>query len=55
MVVEKNEDDNEKKVEKIKMLSEFNIEPLLDLNKCSMHELLSLLQNYAKDPSINIH
>jgi len=55
MVVEEHENDNEKEVEEIKMLSEVNTEPLLDLDKCSLHELLSLLQNYAKDPSINIH
>jgi hypothetical protein len=43
---------NEKKVEEVKMLSEVK-EPLLDLEKCSLHELMSILQKFASDPSIN--
>jgi hypothetical protein len=43
---------NEKKVEEVKMLSEVK-DPLLDLEKCSLHELMSILQKFASDPSIN--
>jgi hypothetical protein len=42
----------EKKVEEVKMLSEVK-DPLLDLEKCSLHELINILQNFASDPSIN--
>ena len=42
----------EKKVEEVKMLNEFK-EPLLDLDNCSLHELISILQKVASDPSIN--
>jgi hypothetical protein len=34
------------------MLSEVK-DPLLDLEKCSLHELMSILQKFASDPSIN--
>jgi hypothetical protein len=43
---------NEKKVEEVKMLSEVK-DPLLDLEKCGLHELMSILQKFASDPSIN--
>jgi hypothetical protein len=43
---------NERKVEEVKMLSEVK-EPLLDLEKCSLHELISILQKFASDPSMN--
>jgi hypothetical protein len=43
---------NEKEVEKLKMLSEVK-DHFLDLEKCSLHELMSILQNFASDPSIN--
>jgi hypothetical protein len=43
---------NEKKIEEVKMLSEVK-DPLLDLEKCSLHELMSILQKFASDPSIN--
>jgi hypothetical protein len=42
----------EKKVEEVKMLSEVK-DPLLDLEKCSLRELMSILQKFASDPSIN--
>jgi hypothetical protein len=42
----------EKKVEEVKMLSEVK-DPLLDLEKCSLHELINILQKFASDPSIN--
>jgi hypothetical protein len=42
----------EKKVEEVKMLSEVKYS-LLDLEKCSLHELMSILQKFASDPSIN--
>jgi hypothetical protein len=41
-----------KKVEEVKMLSEVK-DPLLDLEKCSLHELINILQKLASDPSIN--
>ena len=41
-----------KRVEEVKMLSEVK-EPLLDLDNCSLHELISILQKVASDPSIN--
>ena len=43
-----------RKVEKVKMLSEVK-EPLLDLKNCSLHELISILQQFASDPSINVN
>ena len=36
------------------MLSEVK-EPLLDLDNCSLHELISILQKVANDPSINVN
>ena len=42
-------------VEEVKMLSDKITEPLLDLDKCSLHELISLLQKFANDPSFNVH
>ena len=42
----------ERKVEEVKMISEVK-EPLLDLENCSLHELISILQKFASDPSIN--
>jgi hypothetical protein len=29
--------------------------PLLDLDKCSLHELIDILEKFSKDPTINIH
>ena len=39
-------------VEEVKMLNEVK-DPLLDLENCSLHELISILQKFASDPSIN--
>ena len=39
-------------IEEVKMLSEVK-EQLLDLRSCSLHELISILQKFASDPSIN--
>jgi hypothetical protein len=36
------------------MLSEAK-EPLLDLDKCSLHELIAILNFLYKDPTINGH
>jgi hypothetical protein len=44
----------ERKVEEVKMLSEVK-EPFVDLEKCSLHELISILQKFASDPSVNIN
>ena len=41
------------KVEELKMLNYVVTEPLLDLDKCSLSELITILQKSAKDPSIN--
>jgi hypothetical protein len=43
---------NGKRVEEVKILIEIK-EPLLDLEKCSLHELMSILQRNSNDPSIN--
>jgi hypothetical protein len=34
------------------MLSELK-DPLLDLEKCSLHKLIFILQKFASDPSVN--
>ena len=44
----------QRKVEEVKMLSEVK-EPLLGLDNCSLHELISILQKVASDPSINVN
>ena len=31
------------------------LNPLLDLDKCSLNELICLLQKFANDPSFNVH
>jgi hypothetical protein len=41
----------EKQIEEVKMLSDKIAEPLLDLNKCSLNELVNILQQFANDPS----
>jgi hypothetical protein len=45
---------NDKRVEEVKMLSETK-EPLLDLDKCSLNELINILQKFSNEPSINVH
>jgi hypothetical protein len=45
----------EKEVEEVKMLSNNIKEPLLDLDKCSLNELINVLQSFANDPSFNVH
>ena len=42
-------------VEEVKMLSDKIAEPLLDLDRCNLHELISILQKIANDPSYNFH
>jgi hypothetical protein len=37
------------------MLSDNIKEPLLDLDKCSLNELINILQRFANDPSFNVH
>jgi hypothetical protein len=49
MVVEEIQD------EEVKMFSDNINEPLVDLNKCSLHELINIFQSFANDPSFNIH
>ena len=44
----------ERKFEEVKMLSEVK-EPFVDLEKCSLHELISILHKFASDPSVNIN
>ena len=44
----------ERKVEEVKMLSEVK-ELFLDLENCILHELISILQKFASDPSINVN
>jgi hypothetical protein len=43
--------EEEKEVEKVKMLSDNIKEPLLNLDKCSLNELINILQSSANDPS----
>ena len=45
--------DETTKVEELRMLNDVVTEPLLDLDKCSLSELITILQKFAKDPSIN--
>jgi hypothetical protein len=45
----------EKQVEEVKMLSDKITKPLLDLDKCSLNELMNLLQKFDNDPSFNVH
>ena len=45
---------DERKVEDVKMLSEVN-DPLIDLENSSLHELISILQKFASDPSIDVN
>ena len=42
----------EREVEEVKMLTEVK-DSLLDLDNCSLHELISILQKFASDSSIN--
>jgi hypothetical protein len=44
----------DRKVEEVKILSEVK-DPLLDLEKCSLYELINILQKFASDPSINVN
>ena len=44
----------ERKVEEVKMLSEVK-DPLIDLENSSLHELISILQKFASDPSIDVN
>jgi hypothetical protein len=37
------------------MLSDNIKESLLDLDKCSLNELINILQIFANDPSFNVH
>jgi hypothetical protein len=39
----------EKEVEEVKMLSDNVNEPLLNLDKCSLNEIINILQNFAND------
>jgi hypothetical protein len=45
---------NNKQIEEVKMLSEAR-EPLLDLDICSLHELIAIVEKFSKDPTINVH
>jgi hypothetical protein len=44
-----------KEVEEVKMLSDNVNEPLLNLDKCSLNELINILQNFANDLPFNVH
>jgi hypothetical protein len=45
----------EKQVEEVKMLSEKFDEPLLDLDKYCLNELINIMQSFANDPSFSVH
>jgi hypothetical protein len=37
------------------MLNDNIYEPLLDLYKCSLNELIDILQSFSNDTSFNVH
>jgi hypothetical protein len=39
----------------VKMLSDNIKDSLLDLDKCSLNELINILQRFSNDPSFNVH
>jgi hypothetical protein len=45
----------ENQLEEVKMLSDKIVEPLLDLDKCSLNELMIISQKFANDPYFNVH
>ena len=45
---------NENQVEEIKILSEVH-DPLINLDKCSLQELIKFLQKFANDATFNVH
>jgi hypothetical protein len=45
----------EKEVEEVKIISNNIKEPLFDLDKYSLNELIKILQSFANDPSFNVH
>jgi hypothetical protein len=45
----------EKELVEVKMLSGNIKEPLLDLDKCSLNELINILKIFANDPCFNVH
>jgi hypothetical protein len=45
----------EKEVEEVKMLSDNVNEPLLNLDKCSLNELINILQDFYNYSSFNVH
>jgi hypothetical protein len=49
------ENHEEKEVEEVKMLNDNNKEPLLDLDKCSLNELINIFQSFDNDLSFNVH
>ena len=54
MIENEKEPTNDKQVEEVKMLSETK-EPILDLDKYSLHELINLLQKFSNDPIVDGH
>jgi hypothetical protein len=45
----------EKELEEVKMLPDNINEPLLNVEKCSLNEIINILQNFANYPSFNVH
>jgi hypothetical protein len=45
----------EKEVEEVKMLSNNIKDPLVDLDKCSLNEIVNILQSFANDLSFSVH
>jgi hypothetical protein len=45
---------NDKQFEEMKMLSKVR-EPLLDLDKYSLHESIAIFEEFSKHPTINVH
>jgi hypothetical protein len=48
----KNKDFNVEEKEVEEVLSDNIKEPLLDLDKCSLNELINIMQRFANDPSL---
>jgi hypothetical protein len=54
MVVDKEKKEEEsRQMEEIKMLDDIPNDPLASLENCTHDEVMSILQNYACDPTIN--
>jgi hypothetical protein len=49
------DEEEEKQVEEVKMLSDTITKSLLDLDKCCFNEPMNIFQKFATDPYFNVH